>query len=183
MRPDPPPRGAELFKGVLGGVSQLLGAADAQTAHPATTSTAPAHQRRRSADAEQHRPQRPTERSDPTQHAKGRTGDCPGPHKETTTGRNVTRGGGGGLGPPRPRPPGAAACTALGSGQPCPGPQRPVGRTPPGDSPRSNRPRRAAAHVQRMERGYGRALAVSDLRGLRPGTGSAPDDETGPISD
>ena len=45
---------------------------------------------------QEHRPQRPTERSDPTQHAKGRTGDCPGPRKETTTGRNVTRGGGGG---------------------------------------------------------------------------------------
>ena len=44
----------------------------------------------------EHRPQRPTERSNPTQHAKGRTGDCPGPRKETTTGRNVTRGGGGG---------------------------------------------------------------------------------------
>ena len=28
---------------------------------------------------QEHRPQRPTERSDPTQHAKGRTGDCPGP--------------------------------------------------------------------------------------------------------
>ena len=35
--------------------------------------------------------QRPTESSDPTQHAKGRTGDCPGPHKETTTRRNVTQ--------------------------------------------------------------------------------------------
>ena len=44
----------------------------------------------------EHRPQRPTERSDPTQHAKGRAGDCPGPRKETTTGRNVTQGGGGG---------------------------------------------------------------------------------------
>ena len=32
---------------------------------------------------------------DPTQHAKGRTGDCPGPRKETTTRRNVTQGGGG----------------------------------------------------------------------------------------
>ena len=32
--------------------------------------------------------------SDPTQHAKGRTGDCPGPRKGTTTRRNVTRGGG-----------------------------------------------------------------------------------------
>ena len=40
----------------------------------------------------EHRPQRPTERSDPTQHAKGQPGDCPGPRKETTTGRNVTRG-------------------------------------------------------------------------------------------
>ena len=45
----------------------------------------------------EHRPQRPTESSEPTQHAKGRTGDCPGPRKETTTRRNVTRGGGGGL--------------------------------------------------------------------------------------
>ena len=34
------------------------------------------------------------ESSDPTQHAKGRTGDCPGPRKETTTRRNVTQGGG-----------------------------------------------------------------------------------------
>ena len=41
---------------------------------------------------QEHRPQRPTERSDPTQHAKGRTGDCPGPRKETTTRRNVTQG-------------------------------------------------------------------------------------------
>ena len=43
----------------------------------------------------EHRPQRPTERSAPTQHAKGRTGDCPGPRKETSTRRNVTHGGGG----------------------------------------------------------------------------------------
>ena len=28
----------------------------------------------------------------PTQHAKGRTGDCPGPRKGATTGRNVTQG-------------------------------------------------------------------------------------------
>ena len=33
-------------------IRQLLGAADAQTAHPATSSTAPAHQRRGSANAE-----------------------------------------------------------------------------------------------------------------------------------
>ena len=50
---------------------------------------------------QEHRPQRPTERSDPTQHAKGRTGDCPGPRKETTTRRNVTQGGTGGGGGPR----------------------------------------------------------------------------------
>ena len=42
---------------------------------------------------QEHRPQRPTERSDPTQHAKGRTGDCPGPRKGATTRRNVTQGG------------------------------------------------------------------------------------------
>ena len=41
--------------------------------------------RTRKRHQQEHRPQRPTERSDPTQHAKGRTGDCPGPRKETTT--------------------------------------------------------------------------------------------------
>ena len=51
--------------------------------------------RTRKRHQQEHRPQRPTERSDPTQHAKGRTGDCPGPRKETTTRRNVTQGGGG----------------------------------------------------------------------------------------
>ena len=35
---------------------------------------------------------RPSERSDPTQHAKGRRGDCPGPRTETATRRNVTQG-------------------------------------------------------------------------------------------
>ena len=34
----------------------------------------------------------PSERSDPTQHAKGRMGDRPGPRKGTATRRNVTRG-------------------------------------------------------------------------------------------
>ena len=48
--------------------------------------------RTRKRHPQEHRPQRPTERSDPTQHAKGRTGDCPGPRKETTTRRNVTQG-------------------------------------------------------------------------------------------
>ena len=44
---------------------------------------------------QEHWPQRPTERSDPTQRAKGRPGDCPGPRKETATRRHVTQGGGG----------------------------------------------------------------------------------------
>ena len=41
---------------------------------------------------QEHRPQRPTESGNPTQHAKGRTGDRPGPRKGTTTRRNVTQG-------------------------------------------------------------------------------------------
>ena len=52
--------------------------------------------RTRKRHQQEHRPQRPAESSDPTQHAKGRTGACPGPRKETTTGRSVTQGGGGG---------------------------------------------------------------------------------------
>ena len=52
--------------------------------------------RTRKRHQQEHRPQRPTESSDPTQHAKGRTDNRPGHRKETTTGRNVTRGGGGG---------------------------------------------------------------------------------------
>ena len=53
--------------------------------------------RMRQRHQQEHRPRRPTERSDPTQHAKGRTGDSPWPRKGATTRRNVTRGGGGGL--------------------------------------------------------------------------------------
>ena len=41
---------------------------------------------------QEHRPQRPTESSNPAQHANGRTGDCPGPRKGATTRRNVTQG-------------------------------------------------------------------------------------------
>ena len=52
--------------------------------------------RTRKRHQQEHHSQRPTERSDPTQHAKGRTGDCPGPRKETTTRQNVTQRGGGG---------------------------------------------------------------------------------------
>ena len=48
--------------------------------------------RTRKRHQQEHRLQRPTESSDPTQHAEGRTGDCPGPRKETTTRRNVTLG-------------------------------------------------------------------------------------------
>ena len=49
--------------------------------------------RTRKQHQQEHRPQRPTESSDPTQHAKGRTGDRPGPRKGATTRRNVTQGG------------------------------------------------------------------------------------------
>ena len=52
--------------------------------------------RTRKRHQQEHRPQRPTESSDPMQHAKGRTGDRPGPRKGATTRRNVTWGGGGG---------------------------------------------------------------------------------------
>ena len=51
--------------------------------------------RTRKRHQQEHRPQRPTESSDPTQHAKGRTGDRPGPRKGATTRRNVTQGVGG----------------------------------------------------------------------------------------
>ena len=50
--------------------------------------------RTRKRHQQEHRPQRPTERSDPTQHAKGQTGDCPGPRKGATARRNVTQEGG-----------------------------------------------------------------------------------------
>ena len=49
--------------------------------------------RTRKRHQQEHRPQWPTESSDPTQHAKGRTGDRPGPRKGATTRRNVTQGG------------------------------------------------------------------------------------------
>ena len=61
--------------------------------------------RTRKRHQQEHRPERPTERSNPTQHAEGRTGDCPGPRKETATRRNVTQGGV----PPTTHPP----CTPL----------------------------------------------------------------------
>ena len=90
---------------------------------------------------QEHRPQWPTERSDPTQHAKGRTGDCPGPREGATTRRNVTRGGGGlppiGGAPPIPR----GDC-AIGPA-PCfrteiPSPE--AGGHPPAPTPTKQRP-------------------------------------------
>ena len=77
-------------------IPQLPGATDAHTAHHTTSSTAPSTPnhwapRTRKRHPQEHRPQRPTERSDPTQHAKGRTGDCPGPRKETTQPDGLSR--------------------------------------------------------------------------------------------
>ena len=43
---------------------------------------------------QEHRPQRPTGSSNPTQHAKGKTGDCPGPVKEQQP-DGMSHGGGG----------------------------------------------------------------------------------------
>ena len=48
--------------------------------------------RTRKRHQQEHRPQRLTDSSDPMQHAKGRTGDRPGPRKGATTRRNVTQG-------------------------------------------------------------------------------------------
>ena len=50
--------------------------------------------RTRKRHQQEHRPQRPTESSNPTQHAKGRTGDCPGPVKEQQPDGMLHRGGG-----------------------------------------------------------------------------------------
>ena len=44
---------------------------------------------------QEHWPHQLTRCSDPTQHVKGRMGDCPGPRKEIATRWNVTQGGGG----------------------------------------------------------------------------------------
>ena len=65
--------------------------------HTTPHSTQPRHTnywapRTRKRHQQEHRPQRPTERSNPTQHAKGRAGDCPGPRKGAATRRNVTQG-------------------------------------------------------------------------------------------
>ena len=51
--------------------------------------------RTRKRHQQEHRPQWPTESSNPTQHAKGRTGDCPGPVKEQQPG-GMSHGAGSG---------------------------------------------------------------------------------------
>ena len=88
-------------------IRQLLGAANAQilphSAQPDHTNHGAPRTRKRY--QQEHQPQRPTERSDPTQHAEGRKGDCPGPRKETTTRRNVTQGGWVGGSRPPTHPP------------------------------------------------------------------------------
>ena len=67
-------------------IHQLLGAADAQTAHHATFSTALTHQLLGSANAETTPARAPAATADRKQQPdatwKGRTGDCPGPVKE-----------------------------------------------------------------------------------------------------
>ena len=50
--------------------------------------------RTRKRHQQEHRPQRPTESSNPTQHAKGRTGDRPGPRKGATTSQTECHTGG-----------------------------------------------------------------------------------------
>ena len=64
---------------------------------PAATSTTPVSQLlcllTRKRHHKEHRPQRSSESIDPTQHAKGRTGVCPGPSKETATQSECHTGG------------------------------------------------------------------------------------------
>ena len=99
--------------------------------------------RTRKQHQQEHRPQRPSERSDPTQHAKGRTGDCPGPRKETTTRRHVTRGAGLTHGPSlHPLP----LCRRCHEGE---GPARGWLQR------RRVRERRRVGHPNRLQRGLG----------------------------
>ena len=81
--------------------------------------------RTRKRHQQEHRPQRPTESSDPTQHAKGRTGDCPGQQQPDGMSH---RGGGGDcscVGPSgvlTPLPPIAPALPPCGGHSPAPPP-------------------------------------------------------------
>ena len=85
--------------------------------------------RTRKRHQQEHRPQRPTESSDPTQHAKGRTGDRPGPRKGATTRRNVTQGV-----PPSPLPT-ALTLPQRHSHTPTPAPNRISNRQKPRPPP------------------------------------------------
>ena len=103
---------------------------------------------------QEHRRQQPTESSDPTQHAKGRTGDCPGPRKGATTGRNVTQGGeasAAGSGTPRTPPPcpppPPCACVTFGSAH-----QRAPATPTPTQAPRPTQVSGCGAH--RESRGF-----------------------------
>ena len=84
--------------------------------------------RTRKRHQQEHRPQRPTESSNPTQHAKGRTGDRPGPRKATTTRRNVTQGGYRG----QPRVPNGLATVLRTTANPNSGVQRDTSILGPG---------------------------------------------------
>ena len=73
-----------------------------QETTPAASSTTPVRRpgapRMQKRHQREHRPQRPTQRSDPTQHAKGRAGDWPGPQRKVTQGGMILLTGGGGAG-------------------------------------------------------------------------------------
>ena len=71
--------------------------------------------------------------SNPPQHAKGRTGDCPGPRKGATTRRNVSHRGGGGWGttPPFQRRPPYVPPLLPGPKLPAPPPPRLSCTAPP----------------------------------------------------
>ena len=70
-----------------------VGSKDRKTTR-ATTSTTPVHQLQGSATAET-TPAGTQAAAAEAQHAKGRTGDCPGPRQEAATRWTVTQGGGG----------------------------------------------------------------------------------------
>ena len=74
----------------VGGASRGPVGLTAQSTH-----RAPDPQQHRERHKQAHGPQRPAEGGTPTQHAKGRTGDRPGPRKDTSHRRNVPQGGGG----------------------------------------------------------------------------------------
>ena len=137
--------------------------------------------RTRKRHQQEHRPQRPTERSNPTQHAKGRTGDCPGPRKGATTVRNVTQGAGRHWGwRDHHRHP----CHCHGGGL-VSSPYGPVSGTRPASSPRRSRPcgperpvtvrgRKVRGRRRQVLAGHRRLIANrrrQSMRNRRPGGG------------